>query len=221
MGHTRTSKCCSKIKQTTKNRKHKIYMKYRSFLSILPVFPALFCVSCMQKDERSDVESYIDILKECRDEADFHSELLIFPETIEGKEVRKFAYAHRSDLFTGSFLMYLVLEYKQEDFAPELERISNVNAEFKTGEKKGVISYPENKLYLAIKQNARFEYAIYDESTFEIAYVSNQIFDWDETPVESKYIIPDVVIPTELVDRDDTYNMYYLYDGDVGIYCED
>ena len=63
-------------------------MKKRAFFAILPVFPALFCTSCMQKDERSDVESYIDILKECRDEADFHSELTIFPETIEGKEVK-------------------------------------------------------------------------------------------------------------------------------------
>lgn len=196
-------------------------MKKLSILRILPVFPALFCTSCFKVDKRSDVESYIDILKECRDESDFHSELFIFPETIEGKEVKAFQFAHRSDLFTGSFLMYLVLQYQEADFAPELERISNVKATFKSGEQKGTISYPENKLYLTVKQNARYEYAIYDESTFEIAYVSNQIFEWEDIAVESKHIIPELTIPAELDDRENMYNMYYLFDGDVGIYCED
>ena len=196
-------------------------MEKLAILRILLVFPALFCTSCLKKDSRSDVENYIDILKDCRDESDFHSELSIFPETIEGAETKSLYYAHRSDLFTGSFLMYLVLQYKEENFAPELERIKNTEVSFKTGEKKGTIHYPENKLFLTVKQETRFEYAIYDEGTFEIAYVSNQIFEWKDTPVESRFILPELTIPKELDDRDNMYNMYYLYDGDVGIYCED
>lgn len=196
-------------------------MNKLAFLQILGVFPALFCTACFKVDKKSDVESYVEILKGCRDESDFHSELFIFPESIEGKEVKAFQYAHRSDLFTGSFLMYLVLQYDEADFAPELERISNTKTTFKSGEHKGTIHYIENKLYLTVYQNARFEYAVYDETTFEIAYVSNQIFEWKDTPVEEKYRVPELTIPIELDDKENMYNMYYLYDGDVGIYCED
>ena len=72
-----------------------------------------------------------------------------------------------------------------------------------------------------MKQNARFEYAMYNETTFEIAYISNQIFEWKDTPVEQDFISPDVTIPKGLEDGENMYNMYYWYNGDVGSYIED
>jgi hypothetical protein len=72
-----------------------------------------------------------------------------------------------------------------------------------------------------VKQNARFEYAMYNKTTFEIAYISNQIFEWKDTPVETQYVIPEVTIPDELDDGKNMYNMYYWYDGDAGIYVND
>ena len=183
------------------------------------VFPALFCVGC-QKETKTNAEEYLEILAESKAEQDFHTQLYIFPESIEGLEIKAFYYAHMEDLFTGSFLLYIVLGYQEDNFAAELERISNVQAVFNQGTKQ-IIHYPEERMYLTIKQNARFEYAMYNETTYEIAYVSNQIFEWKDTPVDSQYVIPEVTIPQELDDRDNMYNLYYWYEGDVGIYVND
>jgi len=196
-------------------------MKKLTILPIFAVIPALFCTSCFKTSTKTNAEEYLEILQQCRDHDDFHTELYIFPETIEGTEIKSFIYAERSDLFTGSYLLYIVLEYDETGFTPELERIANVKAHFKAGEEKQPIYYPENDLYLTVKQNTRFEYAVYNEETLQIAYVSNQIFDWEETPVAKEFIIPDLSIPNELDDGENMYNMYYLYDGDVGLYVED
>ena len=166
-------------------------------LKILAVLPIALCSGCT-KTTKTNAEEYLEILQESKDEQDFHTELYIFPESIEGLEIKAFYYAHMTDLLTGSFLLYIVLGYPEEAFTSELER-----------------------MYLTIKQNTRFEYALYNETTFEIAYVSNQIFEWKDTPVESQYIIPEVSIPSELDDGKNMYNMYYWYDGDVGLYVND
>lgn len=189
-------------------------------LKTLAVLPIALCSGCT-KTTKTNAEEYLEILQESKDEQDFHTELYIFPESIEGLEIKAFYYAHMTDLFTGSFLLYIVLGYPEEAFASELERISNVKAVFNDGQEKKPIHYADERMYLTIKQNTRFEYALYNETTFEIAYVSNQIFEWKDTPVESQYIIPEVSIPSELDDGKNMYNMYYWYDGDVGLYVND
>ena len=189
------------------------------FLKLLPIVPLLFCTGC-KKTTKINAEEYLEILQECKDEQDFHTELYIFPESIEGLEIKGFYFAHMEDLFTGSFLLYIVLGYQEDNFAIELNRLSKVQAVFNQGTKQ-IIHYPEERMYLTIKQNARFEYAMYNETTYEIAYVSNQIFEWKDTPVESQYIIPEVTIPEELDDRENMYNLYYWYEGDVGIYVNE
>jgi len=193
-------------------------MKKIRIFPILTVIPALFSSSCLKKDTRTDVEHYIDILQECRDENDFHTELYIFPNTIENREVKSFYYAHMDDLFTGSFLMYLVLEYQEDDYISEKERLVNVKAEFEGRGTKSIIAYPEQNLYLTIKQNARFEYAMYNDEKLQIAFISNQIFDWENTPVDGDFVLPEANIPTELDDGDNMYNMYYWFEDDVGYY---
>lgn len=196
-------------------------MKKHAILRIFPVFPALFCTSCMETNTKTNAEEYEEILKEFRDLSDFHSELYIFPESIEGTEIVHFVSAQREVMFTGDYLMYLVLTYTEESYTSEIERISNVKATFKTGEEKHILSYPEQNLYVSIAKDDRYEYVIYNEETYEIAYISNQLFRWDETPVESKYIIPDIDIPEEKRDWGEGYNMYYLYDDSTGMYVKD
>ena len=187
----------------------------------LAVFPAIFSTSCFKKDTKTDVESYVEILTESRNESDFHTELYICPETIENLEVKSFYYAHIDDLFTGSFLMYLVIEYDETNFSSEIQRLSGVKANFKDRGTKSIISFPEQNLYLTIKLNKRFEYAIYDTEKYQIAYISNQIFEWKDTPIEEKFIIPELQIPSELQDKENMFNLYYWYEGDVGFYIED
>ena len=113
-------------------------MKKGRIFKILAVFPAFFCVSCFQTSTKTNAEEYEEILKDTRDNSDFHSELYIFPESIEGTEIKHFVYAEMTDMFTGSYLMYVVLTYQPEDFSAELERIASVKM------KKLVYTYPES-----------------------------------------------------------------------------
>ena len=189
--------------------------KISKILRILPVFPAIFCSSC-KTTTKTDVESYHDILTECINERDFHTQLYIFPESIEGLEVTKFVFSNTTDLFNGSWLMYLGVKWSEETFAIELERLSNVKAVYKTGDIKPVIKYEDKSLYLTICKDNRYEYAVYNSETFEIIYVSNQLYQWKDTPVASEHILPSVTIPSDLDDGNNTYNMYYRYEGEVG-----
>ena len=185
-------------------------------ISILAVIPVLFCSGC-NTHTKSNVEDYFDILNECRDKFDFHTKLYIFPETIEGTEIVKFFYQETSDLFTGSYFFYLVLTYSQEGFDAELQRMNEVKAVFKNGEEKTVLQYPEQSAYLTINRDNRFEYALYNKETLEIAYISNQLYQWKDLEIlESRHSMPSFEIPSEKDDGENTYNMYYLYKGDVG-----
>ena len=189
--------------------------KISKILGILPVFSALFCVSC-KKDTRTDWEAYRDILTDCINDRDFHSQLYIFPESIEGKEITKFVFSNTTDLFNGSWLMYLGLKWDEEGFNNELTRLDNVKAVYKTGDIKPVIKYEEQSLYLTIYKDNRYEYALYNSETFEIVYVSNQLYEWKDTPVIAEHILPSVTIPVEFDDGNNSYNIYYRYEGDVG-----
>lgn len=53
------------------------------------------------------------------------------------------------------------------------------------------------------------------------AYISNQLFEWKEIPVDKKYLLPELKIPKEIEDKGWGYNIYYEYDGDVGLYILD
>ena len=179
------------------------------------VFPALLCASCSQTT-KTDTEEYVDILKECVADRDFHSQLYIFPKSIEGLEIQKFVFSNTTDLFNGSWLMYLSLKWDEDGFNKELERLNDVKAEFKTGDIKPIIKFKDESLYLTISKDNRYEYVLYNKESFEVTYVSNQLYEWKKTPVLKEHILPDLVIPTELDDGNNTYNMYYRYEGDVG-----
>jgi len=189
--------------------------KFHKILRILPVFPALFCVSCKQ-DTRTDYEAYKDILDECIADRDFHTQLYVFPKSIEGLEVTKLVYSHMSDLLNGSWLMYLAVKFDEDGFSKELSRLDNVKAEYDTGDIKPVIKYEDKSLYLTIMKNNRYEYALYNSDIYQIVYVSNQLFQWKDIPVQEEHILPNVTIPKELDDGENSYNMYYRYEGTTG-----
>ena len=189
--------------------------KTLKILRILPVFPALFCCSC-EKTEKTDTEQYVDILNECIADRDFHSQLYIFPKSIEGLEITKFMFSNTTSLFTGSWLIYLGLKWDEQGFNAELERLDNVKAVYKTGDEKPVIKYEDKSLYLTVSKDNRYEYALFNKETFEIVYVSNQLYEWKEIPVALEHILPSVKIPPELDDGENTYNIYYLFHGDTG-----
>ena len=189
--------------------------KISKILGISWVFSAILCSSC-NTTKKTDWESYAEILQDCIKDRDFHSQLYIFPESIEGKEITKFVFSNTTDLFNGSWLMYLGLKWDEQGFNSELERLNNVKAVYKTGDVKSIIKYEDKSLYLTICKDNRYEYALYNKETFEIYYVSNQLYEWKDTPVSAEHILPSVTVPSELDDGNNSYNIYYRYEGDTG-----
>ena len=189
-------------------------MKRIKILGILWVFP-LVLGSC-KRDERTNAEQYLDDIREFRENKDFHSQLYIFPESLNGEIVKYFC-MQQSDLFTGSYFFYLALQYNEETFNSELTRLSKVRSTFsRVNLVKPIIHFEEQSTYLTISRDNRYEYAIYNKEKFEIAFVSNQLFTWDQAKVLPEHTMPSLVIPKELDDGNNTYNMYYYYDGEVG-----
>ena len=181
----------------------------------LLVFPLLL-LSC-KTDTRTNAEQYLDDLKEYREKSDFHSQLYIFPDSLSG-EIVKYVISETDDLFTGSYFYYLVLEYEQSLFDLELARLNEVKAVYPNHNNivKRIIHYPEQSTYLTIMKDNRYEYALYNKETLQIAYISNQLYDWKELPLLPEHSMPSLVIPAEYDDGNNTYNLYYYYDGDVG-----
>ena len=183
-------------------------------LGILGVFPLLLC-SC-KRDTRTNAEQYLDDLKYCRENKDFHSQLSIFPDSLNG-EIIKYFYMEESDLFTGSYFFYLVLQYDEDTFNNELARLNNVRSTFsRVNLVKPIIHFEEQSTYLTISRDNRYEYVLYNKEKLEVAFVSNQLFTWDRAQVLPEHAMPNVVVPVELDDGNNTYNMYYYYDGEVG-----
>ena len=181
----------------------------------------IFCIfsvllGACKRDTRTNAEQYLDDLTEYRNKSDFHTQLYIFPNELKG-EIVKYFIMETSSLFTGSYFYYLVLQYDEETFNNELTRLSQVKSDFpKFNKVKPVIHFEEQSLYLTIFRDNRYEYALYDKEKLEIAFISNQLFTWDQAKVLPEHTMPSVVIPKELDDGNNTYNIYYYYDGEVG-----
>ena len=183
-------------------------------IGIFFVFPFLLC-SC-KTDTRTNAEQYLDQIQECRNNSDFHSQLFIFPEALNG-EIVKYFYMEESDLFTGSYFFYLVLDYDKETYDSELARLEKVKSEFsKFNIVKPILSYPSQNAFLTISKDNRYEYVLYNAEKLEIAYISNQLFTWDRAQVLPEHTMPSFVIPKESDDGNNTYNMYYHYVDNVG-----
>ena len=195
----------------------------KSIIATLTMIPFLTLGGCTTK-ANNDVNQYETLLKQSINNSDFHSELYVFPSEINTENAIAFSYKTREDLFTGSYLLYLVMKYDQNQFNAELERLDAIKADieipnnvFKT---KNIIKDTDTSQYVTITQNSRYEYVKYNSETLEIAYVSNQLFIWRETGMKNEYLYKDIKIPTELDDGDNSYNMYYYRVDDIGYYVK-
>lgn len=177
------------------------------------IIPTLL-TSCAWKN--TDAKNYRAKLLECREEADFHTELYIFPEDTNEGTPTNFFYRKMEDLFIGTYVLYLVMEYDEVHYLSEIDRLSKVEARFSNGETKSIIHNVENSVYLTIQMNGRYEYAKYNPDKYEIAYVSNQLSSWEASGVSKEHLID--VIPLDDEDAPGGYNMYYYYVDDVGYY---
>jgi hypothetical protein len=195
----------------------------KPIIATLMMIPFLTLGGCATK-ANNNVNQYETLLKQSINNSDFHSELYVFPSEINTENAIAFSYKTREDLFTGSYLLYLVMKYDQNQFNAELERLDAIKADieipnnvFKT---KNIIKDTDTSQYITITQNSRYEYVKYNSETLEIAYVSNQLFTWKETGIKNEYLYKDIKIPTELDDGDNSYNMYYYRVDDIGYYVK-
>ena len=195
----------------------------KPIIATLMMIPFLTLGGCATK-ANNNVNQYETLLKQSINNSDFHSELYVFPSEINTENAVAFSYKTREDLFTGSYLLYLVMKYDQNQFNAELERLDAIKADieipnnvFKT---KSIIKDTDTSQYVTITQNSRYEYVKYNSETLEIAYVSNQLFTWKETGIKNEYLYKDIKIPTELDDGDNSYNMYYYRVDDIGYYVK-
>lgn len=195
----------------------------KPIIATLMMIPFLTLGGCATK-ANNNVNQYETLLKQSINNSDFHSELYVFPSEINTENAIAFSYKTREDLFTGSYLLYLVMKYDQNQFNAELERLDAIKADieipnnvFKT---KNIIKDTDTSQYVTITQNSRYEYVKYNSETLEIAYVSNQLFIWKETGIKNEYLYKDIKIPTELDDGDNSYNMYYYRVDDIGYYVK-
>lgn len=186
----------------------------------LLLFVPVICVPSCRPSTNTNVKLYESLLNDLRDNADAHSELYIFPNTINQENTKQFKYMHTEDLFNGAYLFYLVQQYEVEDYQSELNRLSQIKAVFtKYSVTKNIIHLSEKNMYLTVYRNHNYEYAIYNEETCTISYVFNQLYDWETVKIDCP--INNVDIPDEVDDGGNSYNIYYYYEKDVGYYIED
>ena len=190
----------------------------------LMMIPFLALGGCAIKYDNK-VENYEILYKEMLNNQDFHTELYLFPRFIDTNCAVRFCSRSREDLFTGSYLFYLVMKYNEYEFNSELARLDTIKADFEIKEgvvkTKSIIKDAETSQYVTICKDSRYEYAKYNNETLEIAYVSNQLFSWKEAEIREEHLFKTIAVPKELDDGHNTYNMYYYYEGDIGYYVKD
>lgn len=177
---------------------------------------ASFMVLNFKKEDHTNIDEYNSNLTKLIESKDVRSGLKIFPSEINKDKVEEFKYYSADDLFVGSYLYYLVVDYDKDEFNTEVERIKSVNQPFRDIVKniffaKTGFKYPA---YITIWDgNGTYEYAIVDEENTKIAYVFNQLFDWKDTDVAEDYLPKDYSVPSTSKDTGkDGYSMYYVYD---------
>ena len=195
----------------------------KPIIMTLMMIPLLTLSGCVIKTN-NNFEKYEEIYNQMLENQDFHTELYIFPTKIDTKLVTGFSSKSRDDLFTGSYLFYLAMKYDQKQFDAELERLSTVKADIEIPNNiiktKYIIHDAQTSQFVTINKGGRYEYAKYNTETFEIAYVSNQLFSWEESGIKKDHKLEDSTIPSEIADGNNEYNMYYYYQEDIGYYVD-
>ena len=131
----------------------------------------------------NNIDNYNHYLNKLHNNSDVHSDLEIFPKQINGN-VLDFKYYRQDGLFDGSYLFYLIVNYDEEQYISEENRIHNISIN-SNGKYKSPIYEPDKfkyPAYITIYDGfGTYEYALLDEKTHSIIYVFNQLIPWDDT----------------------------------------
>lgn len=182
-------------------------------LGVVFVVASYMVLNFKIKDKTNIVE-YAQALSELRENSDAHSGLFIFPENVNVDNVKEYKYLTREDLFNGSYLLYLVVNYSDEDYNAEIERLKSVKAEYPDAIKNPLYNKSDNPAYITIFDgNGSYEYALLDSKNKTIAYVFNQLFEWKEIEINENYMLKNYSVNSNDKDiNQNGYNMYYIYD---------
>ena len=214
-----------------------LFLSYIIFTLILTA--VLFCRflfsdSITEEYSTIDVDNYgvWDGHIECeRDE--INSKLAIFPDLTKNAEDTDYYYYCSKGNINNHYVIYAEMEYTDEEYQKELQRLSEIEVEIELPSTQKVVSngivfdeksflYPA---YVAIYGcNLSYEYALTDEENHKIIYVYSRLQDMNG-------MIPDKYLPLEVIGKDmyennswDNINIYFSeykdgeymsYDGSV------
>ena len=210
-----------------------LFLSYIIFTLILAA--VLFC-RFLFSDSITEEYSTIDVANygvwdghiECeRDE--INSKLAIFPNATENAEDADYYYYCSKGNFNNHYVIYAEMEYTDEEYQKELQRLSEIEVEIELPSTQEVVSngivfdeksfrYPA---YVAIYGcNLSYEYALADEENHKIIYVYSRLQDLNG-------MIPDKYLPLEAIGKDmyennswDNINIYYCKYNKVNCSCK-
>ena len=90
------------------------------FITTLMLIPLVTLSGCAIRTN-DNLENYENLLTQAIENQDFHTELYIFPKTIDINKATAFSFKSRDDLFNGSYLFYLSMRYEQVEFSSVID----------------------------------------------------------------------------------------------------
>lgn len=198
------------------------YIIFTVILAAVHFFGFLFSDTIEEEYSTIDIANYgvWDGHIEC-ERAEINSKLAIFPNSTENVEDADYYYYCSKNSFNNHYVIYAEMEYTDEQYQKELQRLSEIEVEIELPSTQEVASngiiYDEKLFnypaYVAIYGcNLSYEYALTDEENHKIIYVYSRLQDMNG-------MIPDKYLPLEVIGKDmyennswDNINIYYSED---------
>ena len=149
-------------------------------------------------DRIEGIENYDKSFLEEEFSGDMTSHFFLFPDDLDDTEDAEFWYEYKTGLFDTDGSFFLSAVYSDEDFADEIERISEITCTVNDGVEditqaviydEDMYNYPA---YIAIDgYTHNYEYALIDEEENRIVYVLLGYPDYDELSEYSDYLKSD------------------------------
>lgn len=176
----------------------------------------------------TDIKEYQNWTHVESEKGDVDSGLFIFPENVSSAVETDYAYTYQRGLLENGYDMYLKASYEEEEYAKEVQRLSEINVDIKLTDgsivnkaimySDSLFAYPA---YVAIyNAHNSFEYALLDEENQTIVYVYHHLLNDEEagnTPQEYR--------PLEFQEKSmegtsswENFHLYYEKDENSGSY---
>lgn len=149
-------------------------------------------------DRIEGIENYDKSYLEEEFSGDMTSHFFLFPDDLNDTEDAEFWYEYKTGLFDTDGSFFLSAVYSDDDFADEIERISEITCTVNDGEEditqaviydEDMYNYPA---YIAIDgYTHNYEYALIDHDNNRIVYVLLGYPDYDELSEYSDYLKTD------------------------------